>query len=343
MRMTRDLLVHFGFWLLVIGDLVAGYWIIVLQHPAKLWGWSLHLALVVLFWVLVQNVRFHHRRIDGTFPLVALALALVFPVYGMAGTIIICYLQILTTEKPVDPQRDWLPPANRWLSAADPDVENIKREHMEIAAFEDIFRGNDRRLQENAINRLAKMINKRAVVLLQDVVKNATAPMRTMAAAALSDMESKIVYKIDSLRHELQQSSRDEQATLELARTYDVYCHLGILDADLQKYYRQLAIEKYQHFLAREPEHYAANLEYGRLLLNSGRPQEAIVVLARAATLAADDPNASIWLAEANYELGDFKAVSEVCKSLARIAPLPEDVRDLVSCWLESAQPNQVS
>lgn len=97
MRMLRAISLLLGCVLLLAGDLLAGYWIIMLENYANLWGWSFHAALMVFFGLLIN-------QLNPNFSRTAFAIALAFPVFGMAGMLLVCvFLQISNSENVPSP------------------------------------------------------------------------------------------------------------------------------------------------------------------------------------------------------------------------------------------------
>ena len=74
-------------------------------------------------------------------------------------------------------------------------------------------------------------------------------------------------------------------------------------------------------------------MEYGRILLNAGRTEDAIKNLRLALALSPEDVNPQIWLAEAYYRSQDYDNVRNLCSKLANTEKLPENVKEIVDWW----------
>lgn len=318
-------------------EAVAVYWILALSGFLKLSGFALHLLLVAVFSFLINQIKKNTVRIDDNFVLVAGMLAFILPGYGMLGMFLLLFvMQNIDIQSPdyFEVDEEFLPSRNDFLiKDADKKIISIKRNELDIEAFKDIFISHDRQLQENAINKLSKIVNKQSVAILQNVVNTSTTDTKVMAASALIEMEDKIIKKIEKLQNAMQINSEDDDLRLQLARTYDLYCYLDVLDQAVKAHYQNLSLEQYRHFLANHPTHAAATLEYGRILLKSGQLEEAIENLTRAAELVPQNPNPHIWLAEAYYELSNYAAVSDVCERLLQLDKLPENLKAVVNWW----------
>jgi predicted Zn-dependent protease len=76
---------------------------------------------------------------------------------------------------------------------------------------------------------------------------------------------------------------------------------------------------EYEKALGIDPEHFQANLLYGRLLLREGHPEAALPKLNRAAKLIPDSAEAHVFLAEAYDKLGQAQNASEERATAARL------------------------
>ncbi|MFQ5824482.1 MAG: tetratricopeptide repeat protein [bacterium] len=341
-KLGKNGITHTALLLVFSGEVLAGYWLMTLSNIMKILGLGLHVILVILFAYLFKKIKVGNTQGNINFALVALILALVLPVYGMLGMSLLYLSMFMIKVKAVDyfeVDDSFLPEKYKFLiKDVDNNILAIKRDELNIDAFKDIFRSYDRQLEENAINKLSKLVNKHSVAILKEVIKNSSSDTKILAASALIEMEDKIIKKIEEFRNFLQDQPENTSAILELARTYDLYCYLGVLDSVIQKYYQKLALEQYRKFLEYQPNHLKANLEYGRILLNAGYVEEAIRTLKYAIGLTPQNPNPHIWLAEAYYELADYKSLTNVCHKLTEFEKLPENIKEIVHWWVNVEQ-----
>ncbi len=341
----KKAILHVGIFSCIIGDLLASYWILTLADFSKILGLALHIACVAVFFLIVKRLNLRDEPADSNFALVSLLVTAVLPAYGMFG-IYGVYLSLQRVEiEPVDYfefEEDFL--SNDKRTALENISENIlgmKRDELEIMSFRDIFQGRDQQLEENAINKLAKIVNKQSVSILQEVVSTTTADTKILAASALIDMEDKITNRVEELRATLKEEPDNHEVRLELGRAYDLYCHLGVRDTVVKNYYQKLALEQYQHFLRMRPGHPDATFEYGRILLGQGQTDQAIHVFQEATELAPKDPGPQVWLAEAYYEKEDYSAVYQICNHLYQKRVIPAHLKDVVEWWAAAQNPAQ--
>ncbi len=337
MRLNNNIFLYIAIFLVLGGELFAGYCIISWSLYYKLLGLCLHIILVYLFSSIVKKLKIDDSHIDFNFTLVSFILTSVLPVYGMLGMIFIYLTLRFIKVQPVEyfqVDESFLPkPSYFTLKDADKSIVNIKKEELDIEAFTDIFKSNDRQLEEVAVNKLSKIVNKRSVSLLQGVVENSTTDTKVLAASALIEMENKIINKIEEIRISVEDDPEQVMAILELARTYDLYCYLGVLDVAVNNHYQKLALVQYQIYLDYHPTDAEAVLEYGRILLSCGKFDEAIQTLIKAKDFSPHNPNPLIWLAEAYYESEDYLAVQGICQKLCSLQNLPENFKPVVNLW----------
>ncbi|MCG8604418.1 tetratricopeptide repeat protein [bacterium] len=336
-------LLHFGILLCLVGDLLAGYWIITLIGSAKLLGFGLHAICFGGFYLVVKQLPFDKHPPDSNFALVSLVLTAVLPTYGIFGAYVV-YSSLQKVEiqpgEYYEVEDEFVAHGHKAsLENISENVLEIKREELEVMSFKDIFQSRDRLLEENAINKLSKLVNQQSVSILQEVVKTTSSDTKILAASALIDMEDKITKRVEELQKKLKQEPDNSSYRLELGRAYDLYCHLGVRDTVVKNYYQKLALEQYQYFLRSCPGHPEATFEYGRILLSQGDPDKAIRVFTEAAELAPKDPNPQVWLAEAYYEKEDYAAVHTICERLEQKRTVPKHLKEVVNWW-SGSQPS---
>jgi tetratricopeptide (TPR) repeat protein len=336
MNRIKNLLLHTGVIIVLVLEFLAGYWLISASSSMRLPFFGVHLLLVVIFTLLFKNIKSGKFQENSNFTYVAFAIASVLPVYGMLGMFsVYLYLRNAKTQARAYFETDEHLHSDRrqvWIKDVERDAIDIKRNEMEVDAFRDVLRTNDRQLEENAISKLSRSLTRNSVNILKDVVKTSTSDTQILAASALTEMEDKIIAKIETLRAQVCQNP-DEENVLELARVYDLYCYLGVLDTVSEKHYQKLALEQYGSFLQMQAGHRTATLEYGRILLNAGRTEDAIKNLRLALALSPQDVNPQIWLAEAYYRSQDYDNVRKLCTKLADTKKLPENIQEVVDWW----------
>lgn len=336
MNRSKSILIHISVLVVLVFELLAAYWFISASSSMRFLLCGVHLLLVAIFTLLGKNIKSEKFQENSNFTYVAFAISAVMPVYGMVGmSCVYLYLRNAKAQarQYFETDEQFLSDRRQvWIKDVGRNAIDIKRNEMEVDAFRDVLRTNDRQLEENAINKLSRSLTKESVSILKDVVKTSASDTKILAASALIEMADKIITKIETLRAQVYQNP-DGPTILELARAYDSYCYLDVLDTVSQKHYQNLALEQYGAFLQIDSGHREANLEYGRILLNSGKTEDAIKNLRLALALSPEDVNPQIWLAEAYYRSQDYDNVRKLCTKLADTKKLPEDIREVVDWW----------
>lgn len=318
-------------------DAATAHWIFNTHGAALIWPISVHILLCLLF---VSLLYLHQKSGDAmnfNFLLIASVVACIFPAYGMAGLTIIYFLNFKRT----DDEQDYfefddstVPDSlDELIALLDEDIVGFIRAEQNIDALKDIFLSGDQQLEETAIQKLSKLGTKSAVTILRSVVEQSTTDVKILAASALTGIEEKTVSEIDRLQKAIEAEPATQDHLLELARTFDLYCHLGVLDSSLLAYYQNLGIEKYQQYCQAVPGDSRAKTELGRLLLKTGRIDEAKSVFAQLIEAAPEDFNPKIWLAETYYAGGDYARVREICRDIQSCGDVPDICVDTISWW----------
>lgn len=326
---------HVGIILAFLLDALFGY-LFFTSSFNSFWFFVGHLAMVFLGTFCFKKMKFTHFNINENFTYIAFAFALTLPAYGLLGMYGVTLAAGRIAPKPYDDDdlENELPLIKRFDSSQPVTIEQLYQEELDIEAYRDIFSKNDRLLEEIAINRLSKMLTRESVAILKDVVKHSTSDSKILAATALIEMEGKIIKKIDTLRQKLAQKSSDAEMILELARIYDLYCFLNVLDEVVEKYYHALAIEQYRTYLIQRPKDPQATLEYGRTLLHHGDLEKATKVLQSASSLAPHNPNPYIWLAEAHFIAKEYSDIKQICNRIKDFSSLPEAAKPVMDLWV---------
>ncbi len=296
-----------------------------------------HLLLCLFYLGLLYFYQKKDEVVNYNFMLIAGAVSLIIPVYGMTGLTIIFFAIGNNTENEQDyfefDDSKLSSKLDEILTQLDEDIIGFIRSEQNIDALKDIFLSGDQQLEETAIQKLNQLGTKAAVTILQTVVEQSKTDVKILAASALTAIEEKTVEKIESLQSSLAAEPENPQGLLELAQAFDLYCHLGVLDSSLITYYQNLGIEYFRKYCQLAPQDNRARTELGRLLLKSQRFEEAKSLFRELVEEYADDFNAKIWLAETYYADGEYHLLRQTCREIEATGDVPEICADTVSWW----------
>lgn len=335
------LIVHLILILLIVLEALCGYVLVTANIWLKILALALHFAAVAAGYFVFKKWETEPFKAEKNFLYTMLALSAVLPFYGLLGMYVtaVCVSHFSLQHASYFKLEDDLVPENaRLASRRQLDEIEVQQGLLDMQAFRDILRSNDRDLEERAIRKLSHLMTRESVAILQEVVRTATSDIRLAAASALIDMEDEVINEIERLRLHLQQAPNDVESRLQLARTYDLYAYLGVSDKVLRLHYNELATEEYRAYLATDPKNARVILEYGRTLLAAGEVDKAKRVLSTAVNLAPGNATAQLWLAEAYYEAGDYNATAAVCRRVHTYSYLPEALRPVANWWSDEEE-----
>ncbi|KAA3620099.1 MAG: hypothetical protein DWQ05_05055 [Calditrichaeota bacterium] len=325
--------------LCIFGDFILFYWLTGLTDFLFYLAIIAHMGISVLFITFLYLAQKASQAVNYNFLLIAWAVALFIPVYGMPGI----FLVYAGTRKKRFNQDDYfefddsqLPGhIDEIMEELGKDVVGFIRSEQNIDALKDIFISGNERLEETAIQKLSRLGNKAAVSILQSVVNQSTTDVKILAASALTGIEEKTVAKIESLQNAVAETPQKPELILELARSFDLYCHLGVLDDSLLSYYQNLGIESYMKYHKLVPDDATIDIELGRLLLKSRRYEEAESIFNGLVTKNPQDFNPKIWLAETYFAQGKYEHVKKTCHTINECGDLPEICAETVAWWTD--------
>lgn len=299
-----------------------------------------HFLLCFIFLILLYLLQSSEERINYNFLLISAAVALVVPAYGIPGMALVyagTRKASLVDENYFEFDESLVPDHLDALThEMGDDVMGFIRAEQNIDALKDIFLSGNQRLEEIAIQKLNRVGNKSAVSILQSVLSQSSSDVKILAASALIAIEEKTVEKIEKLQEVLKEQPKKSEVILELARAFDLYCHLGVLDDSLLRYYQNLGIKNFNTYCQLVPGDQYAAVEFGRLLLKADRQAEAEAVFQRLIHDNPHDLNPRIWLAEVYYTLQNYRKVREMCVEIKAIGGVPDVYVETVNWWIAS-------
>lgn len=330
---AKNKLVRIGLACTSLAACAWGYWFFV-KSPSLLPAFIAYLALTGAHTGLLWR---HTIKARTDLFYIAIVLAICLPVYGIIGmSLLFVSLKHLRVKKGgrfevegvFQPRKHKMflryPDRKRW---------QVEQDELDISSFRDVFRLGDIEMEEIVIDKLSKTLTRQSVAILKEVLLTSGSDTKILAATALTEIEGKIIGKIDDLRYLLKKDGEDLKTMLELARTYDLYCYLGVLDIASVKTYQERAIRLYERYLASYPKSPDIAMEYGRLLHNAEREKQAIEILTRAVELAPENASPRIWLAEVLFEAGNYERVTEVCDDILALESVPERSKEVAALW----------
>lgn len=293
-----------GLHLLLAGDLL----------PAL----ALHAAAALLLWFLAWRALRRDTGVRLMF-LLALSVTMLGPL-GAVGTVIGA-LALAWTRRHATPFADWyrsiFPVEERSLSQQIYDSIRGGREDDALAtavgSFIDIMHNGTSRQKQVVIALIARNYRPSFSPALLEALNDEDPSVRVQAASATAFVEHSLSQRLVELSRAAAEAPEDADAQLALARHLDLYAISGLADADRSAELRRRAAAGYRAGLAAHPDDPVLRLEFGRLLVRLGEPEEAAQVFAglHEQMLLGD---IAPWYAECLYRTGRLDELRAFCE-----------------------------
>lgn len=278
---------------------------------------ALHGAAAVLLWLLAWRAL---RRGTGVRLLCLLALSVtVLGALGGLG-VVIGTLALVLARRNATPFADWyrsiFPVEERSLSQQIFDSIRGGKEDDALAtavgSFVDIMRNGTSKQKQVVIALIARNYRPSFSPALLEALNDEDPSVRVQAASATAYVEHSLSQRLVELSRAAEEAPEDADAQLALARHLDLYAISGLADADRSAALRRRAAEGYRTGLAANPDDHLLRLEFGRLLVRLGEPEEAVGVFAGLADEILLGEIAP-WYAESLYGTGRLAQLRAFC------------------------------
>jgi len=172
---------------------------------------------------------------------------------------------------------------------------------------------------------------------LQSARSDSNPAVRVQAATAAASIENAFLEKAMEMEQAAKADPGNEEAQLSVARHFDNYAFSGILDGDRQGENRRKAEECYRNALALNPTLGDALLGVGRLMVRTGRLDEAARWFEAGFARGVIRPSEIAWYMEAVFKLGDFDrlryAIAGFGDDLLKDPAIGERLHDVILAW----------
>ncbi|MDF1720598.1 MAG: hypothetical protein P1U65_07985 [Minwuia sp.] len=314
-------------------------------HQSLLPAWTAALAHV--FVVAVVALAAWKIRPNGGHSryLVLLAVATLFlGLFGPLGTMLAMLLYVRF-------RRD-ATPFEEWYASLFPDhldepseklyemltrglADSAKQEN--VTSFTDVLQYGSIEQKRAVISLLTRDFRPEFAPALQSALSDANPAVRVQAATAAASIENAFLEKAMEMEQAAKANPEDMDAQLRVAAHFDNYAFSGILDGDRQGENRRKAEQCYRDALAIDPTLGAALLGVGRLMVRTGRLEEAARWFEAGFARGVIRPSEIAWYMEAVFNLGDFDrlryAVAGFGDDLLNDPTIGERLHDVILAW----------
>jgi hypothetical protein len=215
--------------------------------------------------------------------------------------------------------------------------DNGRFEKNSVVPFMDILKkGTDKQKQAMLILVINHYDPKFAPVL-KEALNDDDSSVRVLAATGMSKIDSQFTERNLSLE-KMEDGQKNPDHHKNLGLLYDDYVHSGILDDARDSEYSERAIQNYLEHLRYHPEDLAMRVKVNRMLLKSGRVQEAAKGFEESIENGFKTTSMLLWYFECLYRLGQFEKlrqqIAENFDDLVRDKDsFPFDIFDIVNAW----------
>lgn len=308
-------------------------------------GWTMamvHLAVIAGLFFAAWRVRPNggHSRY-----LVLLAVVTLFlGVFGPLGTMLAMLLYVRFRRNAT--------PFEEWYASLFPDhtdepseklyemltrglADSAKQEN--VTSFTDVLQYGSIEQKRAVISLLTRDFRPEFAPALQSALSDANPAVRVQAATAAASIENAFLEKAMEMEQAAKAEPDNKEAQLLVAAHFDNYAFSGILDGDRQGENRRKAEECYRNALALDPTMGDALLGVGRLMVRTGRLDEAARWFEAGFARGVIRPSEIAWYMEAVFKLGDFDrlryAVAGFGDDLLNDPAIGERLHDVILAW----------
>jgi tetratricopeptide (TPR) repeat protein len=172
--------------------------------------------------------------------------------------------------------------------------------------------------------------------VLKTAINDADNSIRVQGATAIAKIENKFMARAFELSSSMENSPKDFSILKAMAKHYDDYGYMGLLDADREKECRDKAVACYRQYLELNPEDKEALFAIGRILVRGGKYEDALKwfdsIRAEDSSIESDP-----WYIECLFHCHRFETLRRLInKNWMRIqenANLPVEILDALRLW----------
>lgn len=197
--------------------------------------------------------------------------------------------------------------------------------------------------QRIAIEYLSEMETPAAVEVLRKAASTAGSEAYFFSMTALTQMEDKMLARLDELEDAIKRSGETEadgDLLIQTAAAYLDFIYYHFVTGETRTEYLQRAQALLDHVLERNAtgssELDESLLLSGRVQLGMGNARMAIKYFNRYIARNPQQWNGYLWRAEAWYRSGDYGRVREDCAKADKISGITQNMRYVTDFWLEN-------
>ncbi len=213
--------------------------------------------------------------------------------------------------------------------------------HYSVMPFLEVMHLGSENQKRRALAKMTSRFSPRFASAFKVALADSNNTIRVQAATAIAKVEKEFAYKLERIELARLREPNNHLLTLALAKFYDDYAFIGVLDSELEKLNRERAIQSYKAYLQQDPNSAEAWIAIGRLLYRNKQWPEAAEWFRHALDRGLKVNSMLLWYFECLYRLGQYRdlrrAILEYGRSIVGQEDLASDARSAVSLWMQVA------
>ena len=242
------------------------------------------------------------------------------------------YESIFPTDIPTDPETIY----DRIIEGLDENPSTYG-----VMPFTDVMRLGSENQKRRALAKMTSRFSPRFAPAFRVALADSSNAIRVQAATSVAKIERQFGAKLERIENARAREPKNPIITLALAKFYDDYAFIGVLDPELEKLNRERAISSYQSYLQYDPNAAEAWMAIGRLMFRNKQWAEAADWFRHALDRGWKSDTMVLWYFECLFRLGQFRelrrALLEYGRGIINKDELPADVRNAISLWMDVA------
>jgi polysaccharide biosynthesis protein PelE len=196
-----------------------------------------------------------------------------------------------------------------------------------VIAFSDIIYFGNEGQKRRAITRMTDQFHPLFAPAFKAALQDDSNTTRVQAASSIIKIENQFLQVLQQIEKMEQAKPNDVVLKLGLARYYDSFAFTGVLDENRELENRKLALQKYKQYLEMRPSDVEARIEAGRLLLRSGKADQAVEIFDDCIRAGYDNETVRYWLLEAYYYAGRYDELRKLAYKMTGPVKELSDIR----------------
>jgi polysaccharide biosynthesis protein PelE len=196
-----------------------------------------------------------------------------------------------------------------------------------VVSLENLLRSQDPDKRMRAVYATLKLEDKAAIPLLRMALGDPVDDIRLLAYALIDRKEQRISERIENARKNLEANNPGinvRHLYRSIVKDYWELAHLGLVEGETLSYVLNKASEYLEKGLLRYPKDRGLHLQYAKLLLQLGKPQNAFEEFKQAENLGVDRQKLLLYYAEIAFLNRRFGEVKQYMKEIGLVKAQPQ-------------------